>query len=265
MTKGEQHIKRTVQERIEKFKPWFHNIHLPNGMQTAPDHFLGDFPKTMWSRLESIIPEDLTEKTVLDIGCNAGFYSLILARRGAQVIGIDSNDHYLEQARWVAGLFDMSDRILYRKMQVYDLRNLNVQFDIVLFMGVLYHLRYPLLGLDIVSRIVKSLMIFQSLSMPGNSKDVIITDADITHRDHMLEASWPKMAFIEHRFAGDPTNWWAPNASCMEAMLRSSGMRITGNPSPEIYVCEPDTEHPSCITTWDKEEFEAATAHTIDR
>ena len=54
-----------------------------------------------------------------------------------------------------------------------------------------------------------------------------------------LEPGWPKMAFIEHRLANDPTNWWAPNHAAVEAMLCSAGLRVLERPGHEIYVCEP--------------------------
>jgi tRNA (mo5U34)-methyltransferase len=44
---------------------------------------------------------------------------------------------------------------------------------------------------------------------------------------------------VEHRYAGDPTNWWIPNRACAEAMLRSAGFRITDHPEQEVFVCEP--------------------------
>jgi tRNA (mo5U34)-methyltransferase len=81
--------------RIAELGPWFHNLHLPEGVQTAPAHFLGDFPRWKWREISQHIPEDLTGWTALDIGCNAGFYSFELARRGAQVTGIDLDEHYL--------------------------------------------------------------------------------------------------------------------------------------------------------------------------
>ena len=75
--------------RIEELGPWFHNLHL-GPHQTAPDHFLGDFPRTKFERFAHAIPEDLSGKSVLDIGCNAGFYSLEMKRRGAaRVLGVD--------------------------------------------------------------------------------------------------------------------------------------------------------------------------------
>ena len=72
------------------------------------------------------------------------------------------------------------------------------------------------------------------------------------------------MAFLEHRFEGDPTNWWAPNHAAVEAMLRSAGMRVTGRPAHEIYLCEPDPATPSCVTTWNAAELKSATGQTVE-
>src|SRR5437868_3738608 len=86
--------------RIRELGQWFHNMNL-GGLQTAPDHFLGDYPAVKWSRFAHAIPADLSGKTVLDIGCNAGFYSLEMKRRGAsRVVAIDSSELYLDQARF---------------------------------------------------------------------------------------------------------------------------------------------------------------------
>src|SRR5690606_41858933 len=96
-------------------------------------------------------------------------------------------------------------------MQVYDLWKMEGKFDLVWFMGVFYHLRYPMLALDIVSDKVKQMMVFQTLMMPDTAEKNIKSDYNINERHAMLEDGWPKMAFIEERLAGDPTNWWAPN------------------------------------------------------
>ncbi len=227
-------------QEIDRLAPWFHNLHLPDGTQTAPDHFLGDFPAFKWSELAPHIPADLDGWRVLDFGCNAGFYSFELARRGARVTGIDVDDHYLRQARWAAYEFGLHDQTEFHQMQVYDLAGTDAHYDLVLFMGVFYHLRYPLLALDVVSRLVGRLMVFQTLTMPGEGERQDTDDRDINDREAMLEESWPKMAFIEHRLAGDPTNWWAPNHAGVMAMLRSAGMRVESRPGHEIYVCTPD-------------------------
>src|SRR4051794_135699 len=126
---------------IEGLGPWFHNLHLPDGRQTYPNHFLGDFPLFKWREISAPLPPDLTGWTALDIGCNAGFYSFELARRGAVVTGIEPDPHYLRQAEWAVERFGLRDRVRFRRMQVYDLARVEEEFDLVLFMGVLYHLR----------------------------------------------------------------------------------------------------------------------------
>src|SRR3954471_15079030 len=132
---------------IESIGPWFHNLHRPDGAQTAPAHPLGDFPSFKWKEIESRIPADLTGATALDIGCNAGFYSFQLASRGANVVGIDVEALFLNQAKWAAAEFGLEHRVEFRQMQIYDLAHTTQRYDIVLFLGVFYHLRHPLLAL----------------------------------------------------------------------------------------------------------------------
>ena len=249
----------TTADELKALAPWFHNLHLPDGTQTYPDHWLGDFPSFKWQQIAAAIPEDLAGWRCLDIGCNAGFYTFELARRGASVLGIDVDAHYLQQARWACKRFGFEDRVTFERMQVYDLARREEQFDLVLFMGVFYHLRYPMLGLDIVTQKVRRLMIFQTLAMAGQDVCEDTYDCELNDRDRLEERGWPKMAFLEHRFAGDPTNWWAPNHSAIEAMLRSCGMKILPSPGHEIYLCEPDSERPSCVSTWNAAELLSAT------
>lgn len=243
---------------VERLGPWFHNLHLPDGTQTCPEHFLGDFPSFKWRQLAPHLPEDLTGWTCLDIGCNAGFYAFQLARRGARVRGIDVEELYLTQARWAAEKYGLEDRTHFERCGIYELARERSKYDLVLFMGVFYHLRYPLLGLDIVSRLVDHRMIFQTMTMPGTLVEEDTADPSIYERQRLLRPGWPKMAFLEHRLNSDPTNWWAPNHAAVEAMLRSSGMRVVGRPVEETYLCEPDPEGRSSFWSWDAEEYEAA-------
>ncbi len=254
----------STDSEIVELGPWFHNLHLPDGRQTAPDHYFGDFPAFKWIEIADHIPIDLTGWRALDIGCNAGFYSFELARRGAQVTAIDLDPHYLAQARWAAERMELTDQVQFEQMQIYDLAARTETFDLVLFMGVFYHLRYPLLGLDIIARKVKRLLVFQTLSLPGRevaeTRDFALEGGDgMNNRAPLAAPGWPKMAFIEETFSGDPTNWWVANHAGIEAMLRSSGLRVTGYPGNEIYLCEPDPEHPSCCATWNRAEYLAAT------
>lgn len=243
----------------EQLGPWFHNLHLPDGSQTCPNHSLGDFPSFKWQKLHACLPMDLHGATVLDIGCNAGFYSIELARRGALVTAIDVDEHYLAQARWASRVFEVSERITFRQAQVYSLARAERRWDIVLFLGVLYHLRYPMLGLDIVSRCVEKELIIQSLTAPDTATVDVPEDLALSQRGPLSEPGWPKLSFIEQRVAGDQTNWWAPNPQCLEAMLRSSGLRIVSAPLDEFYICQPDPTSRTSMWSWNESEYLAAT------
>lgn len=249
---------QNIRKKIQQLGPWFHNIHLPGGQQTAPDHFLGDFPSFKWEQIKEEIPDDLSDKTVLDIGCNAGFYSLKLAQRGAQVTAIDLDTNYLEQAEWVISQFGIGDRITLKQQQVYDLATIDEQYDIIWFMGLFYHLRYPLLALDIIRRRTEELLVFQTMTMPDDEEYKAEEDYTLNDRKQMTQPGWPKMAFIEGSFNNDPTNWWAVNKSGIESMLRSSGFEIYSQPEREVFICKPDTENPGVSQTWNESEYLSA-------
>src|SRR4051812_22192731 len=235
---------RARQREIAALGPWFHNLHLPDGTQTLPNHFLGgDFPTFKWREIESAIPKKLAGWRGLDVGCNAGFYTFEVAKRGAEVVGMDVDERYLAQARWAAKEFGLEERVEFRRMEVYEIARSREQFDLVWFMGVFYHLRYPLLALDLLAQRTRKLLMFQTLTMPGDSVYEPKENYPIAERTPLLESGWPKMAFIEHRFSDDPTNWWVANHAGVEAMLRSSGLRVVARPGHEIYLCEPD---PGC-------------------
>src|SRR3954454_4583042 len=199
--------------RIQALGPWFHNINL-DGVWTAPDHFLGDYPGAKFRRFATHLPADLSGKSVLDIGCNAGFYSIEMKRRGAaRVLGIDSDDRYLAQARLASETLGFDD-IAFAKLDVYDVGALGERFDLVIFMGVLYHLRHPLLALDLIrEHVAGDLMLFQTLQQ--GSSDVLVVPEDhpfylpgtTQPPGYFDNPAYPKMHFIERAFAGDWTNW----------------------------------------------------------
>jgi tRNA (mo5U34)-methyltransferase len=227
-----------ISREIGELAPWFHNLHLPSGHQTAQGHPLGDFPAFKWRQIAGVLPEDLSGARALDVGCNAGFYSFALAARGAQVLAIDLDEHYLRQGRWAARWLDPHRRVSFERMHLYDLAGSAERFDVVLFLGVLYHLRYPQLALDLLASMVSGQMIVQTLTMPGEAEKAVPADLPFNERRRLAEPGWPRAAFIERSFAGDPTNWWAPDDACVKAMLRCAGLSVVDTPAHEIYVCK---------------------------
>jgi tRNA (mo5U34)-methyltransferase len=227
-----------IERRVHELGPWFHNLDLC-GIKTAPHHFLGDYPAVKWRRFAGALPADLRGQTVLDIGCNAGFYAIEMKRRGAaRVVALDSDMDYLNQARFAAEVCGVE--LEFRELSVYDVGTLGERFDIVLFLGVLYHLRHPLLALDLIhEHVARDLLVFQSMQRGSAEIEPLADDYPFTEVEVFDHPGFPKLHFIERRYAGDPTNWWAPNRACSEALLRSAGFAIVARPEEEVFICRP--------------------------
>lgn len=226
-----------LHQRIQDLGEWFHNINL-KGVQTAPEHFLGDYPNVKWKALAPELPQDLAGATILDVGCNGGFYSLEMKRRGAErVLAVDVDDRYLAQARFAADTLGLE--IEFMKLSVYDIDSIPDQYDYVFFMGVFYHLRYPLFALDKVIKKVRHRLIFQTMLRGSEQAKKWQNDYHFWNKKIFEQPDFPCMYFIENSYAGDPTNWWIPNRGAAEAMLRSSGLEIVSHPETETWICEP--------------------------
>jgi tRNA (mo5U34)-methyltransferase len=225
-----------LRDRIEALGEWFHNYEL-GGISTAPFHFLGDYPRCKWEGFADAVPADLSGRTVLDIGCNAGFYAIEMKRRGAErVVAVDSDTRYLAQARLASEVLGVEIEL--RHLSIYEISLLKEKFDLVLFMGVLYHLRHPLLALDLIHEYVaRDLLIFQS--MQRGSADVAHLEPDYPFAELAIftQSDFPAMYFIENSYSGDATNWWIPNRACAEAILRSAGFEIIDHPEIEVFIC----------------------------
>jgi tRNA (mo5U34)-methyltransferase len=152
------------------------------------------------------------------------------------VLGIDIDPRYLAPARWAAERFGLPN-VRFARRQVYDLDPAE-RFDLILFMGVFYHLRYPMLALDLLARLRPRLMVFQTLTQ-GSLEVCAQTseDCDFTTRERLARPDWPNLAFVESTFCGDPTNWWVPNRAAVLGMLRAAGFDIIDHPGDETWLC----------------------------
>ncbi len=184
---------------------WFHQIDLGHGLVTP-----GQDPTPQ--KLQVLgIPEDLRGLSVLDIGAWDGFFAFEAARRGARrVLATDSfswgNGGWASKAG-----FELARRVLRSKVEdktidVMDLSREAVgQFDLVFFLGVLYHLKHPLLGLERVASVTRKQLILE------------------THVD-LIDYPRPAMAFYPGKeLTNDPTNWCGPNPAMVIAMLETVG------------------------------------------
>jgi tRNA (mo5U34)-methyltransferase len=196
---------------------WFHRINLGNGVVTPG---VDDTPAKL-KRLH--LPPSFAGKTVLDIGAWDGFFSFEAERRGAsRVMAIDSyawtRDEWSKKAGFELARRALNSKVEDREMEVLDLSPENVgTFDVVFFLGVLYHMRHPLLALEKVSAVTKQHLILE-------------TKVDL------LAWRTPAMAFyLGNELDHDPTNWWAPNLSALRNLLRAVGftrIHVASPPRP---------------------------------
>jgi len=202
---------------------WYHSIELPDG-QTIQGLLsveqqrrrLGYFP----------FPDDLTGKRVLDIGTWDGWYAFEMERRGADVMAIDN----VEQPAFHLARDRLGSKVDYRVMSVYDLSPDTVgRFDIVLFFGVLYHLKHPLLGIEKVCSVTKDMAFIESY----------VTDEAV--------GGPTVMEFYEKdELAAQLDNWIGPTAECMLALCRTAGF-----PRVEVTTIVEQRAHVVCHRHWE--------------
>lgn len=194
----------SIQKQAESIR-WFHTMDLGNGIQTK-----GIYDPR--SRLPLLgLPDDLTGKRVLDIGAWDGFYSFECERRGAELVLATDSFCWSGDGWGTKDGFNFAREALNSHVQDIEVDVLDItpekmgQFDIVLCLGVLYHMRHPLLCLERVASVTKNMLILE-------------TEVDL------LRVGRPAMAFYESsELNKDNTNWCGPNLSCVTAMLRTAG------------------------------------------
>ena len=234
--------RHAIIEKVRSLGPWFHNFEIASGIWTNPSgRFPGiGYPMERWRLIEAFLT-DVRGKSCLDVGCSSGFFSLKLKELGAAyVLGVDfeQQPQAIEQAQFSARTLGLD--VDFRTMSVYELGTLNRRFDIILFMGVFYHLRHPLLALETVRALCAETMIFQTITSK-HEKRFVELDAAITHdvdlrSPIMTDQQFPAMHFVEWTLNGDATCWFVPNLQAVTAMLRSTHFR----PSEMTFTNEQD-------------------------
>lgn len=171
------------------------------------------------------LPERLDGRRVLDIGARDGFFSFVAEARGADVLAIDSMAPHLTGFSTAASL--LSSSVEYRTLNVYDVQPERVgMFDIILFLGVLYHLRDPMLALDRLWAVarpeatiwVESHIIDDNLTHPETREQLKLASVAPGLVDVPMAQFYPG-----DLLAGDGSNWWGPNLAGLRAMVESAG------------------------------------------
>src|ERR1044072_980660 len=158
-----------ILSELARLQPWFHRIDLGGGLFTKTESVMGepvDHPAGPWETIGKCLPEDLTGRSVLDVGCNAAFSPGEAKRRGARpFLGVDGQRQHVRQAVFVRDLLGLD--IEYRRMNVYELTRRRVgQFDITLALGLVYHLKHLLTALANLYEVTRELLVVETAIMP---------------------------------------------------------------------------------------------------
>ena len=212
-----------ILSELMRLEPWFHRIDLGHGVYTKTESVMGepiDHPRGPWQTIQTLLPPDLSGKTLLDVGCNAGFYSFEAKRRGAQrVLGVDGQRQHVRQGLFVRKVLGLE--VEFRRLNVYELSPRNVgQFDITLALGLLYHLKHPILALENLYRVTKELLVIETAIMPANQ-----TPASSTYAFGAAEVTLHPLVYVENSPGAKEQvyNWFLPGVSALLALLRNAG------------------------------------------
>ncbi len=230
----------SIEQEMRSLGWWYQHFELPNGLRTGKGE--GYDAKARWNLIAPHVPADLADKTVLDLGGNAGFFSIQMKLRGAsRCVLVDPFVEFNRQAQFAAAQFGVELEVINEDAHTYCLTT-DDRFDYVIFLGLLYHLKYPGLVLDRLAEMTKHRIYIQS--------NIIGTKADIYQNkpnyerfvdDSILDnQAFPKLMFVENLYNGDATNWWIPNYAALEALVRSAGLKILDRPHPQVIVAEPE-------------------------
>jgi tRNA (mo5U34)-methyltransferase len=208
---------------LKRLEPWFHRIDLGDGLYTKTESVMGepvDHPHGPWQTIQRLLPGDLDGKTLLDVGCNAGFYAFEAKRRGAgRVLGVDGQRQHVRQGLFVRKALGLE--VEFRRLNVYELGPRTVgQFDITLALGLLYHLKHPILALEKLYEVTKELLIIETAIMPPER-----TPESFTHPLGEQQMLLHPLVYVENPAAAKEQvfNWFLPSVPALTALLRNTG------------------------------------------
>lgn len=223
-----------LEMELRELGRWYQHFKLPSGLSTGDGKEPGYSPEIRWDFIRPYVPRDLSGKSVLDLGGNAGYFSIQMKLRGAsRCVLVDPFVDAIRQARFAARQFNVTLELLNEDAHTFCLTTED-RFDYVIFLGLLYHLKYPGLVLDRLAEMTKERIFIQSdiVEMGGRRPET-------SHSPTREERALPELFFIETLYNNDSTNWWLPNQAAFAALVRSAGLKIIDQPHPHIIIAEP--------------------------
>lgn len=229
--------------QVQRLAPWFHCIDLGDGLVTKSKSAIGepvDHPRPTWENIKGCVPADLTGQTVLDVGCNAGFYSIEMKRRGAaRVLGLDSQRDLIRQAEFVRDVLGLD--IEYQRKSVYDLDPLVMgQFDVTLALGLIYHCKHLVLALEKLFLITRRLLVLETAIYPPEK-----APESFEYEEGGERPTLHPLAYVENRTEAKEAvyNWFLPSTAALSALLKNVGfdeikVLPTANSDRAVIACQ---------------------------
>lgn len=218
---------REEAEAFIKAQPfWYHRIYLGNGIYTMPP----TFAEQLWALIKPTFPIDLKSASMLDVGCNAGLFSILAKLQGAgRILGVESIDFFVEQAEYIRKIWQMD--IEYRLMDAHDIDKIDEQFDLVMFVGILYHLKNPLQVLEDIGRRCRDVVVVETEVIPEDPRNLVVARVGPPGKIKLTATTKGFMKFYERdEMNCDGSNWWAPDTECLLGMLRVAGFKYFSRP-----------------------------------
>ena len=221
---------------LERETGWYQCVDLGNGIKTKTKSHWGEplnYPLPKWNLIKNHIPENLQGMSVLDIGCNAGFFSIEAKRRHADyVLGIDERASYLNQAKFVTDVLGLD--IDFKKMNIYELSEMDKKFDLVLALGIIYHCKHPLMAAENIACVCKGTAIIESQLI---RQPIFVLEKPLTLMKEILKGRFfkhkiPIWTYVYEGYADSASNehtkeedynWWFPNMETLINLFRTAG------------------------------------------
>jgi tRNA (mo5U34)-methyltransferase len=208
---------------LKTLEPWFHRIDLGGGLFTKTESVMGepvDHPRETWEVIQQCLPADLSDKSVLDVGCNGGFYCVEAKRRGARrVLGVDGQRQHVRQALFVRKVLGLD--LEFRRFSVYDLKPATIgRFDVTLALGLVYHLKHLVLALERLYDVTKELLIVETAIIPPEQTPPSFVQAlgEIRQKLHPIFYAENPPEAKEQVY-----NWFLPSPDGLRALLLNTG------------------------------------------
>jgi tRNA (mo5U34)-methyltransferase len=211
---------------VKSYSFWYHRVYLGNGVYTIPP----TMADLVWAWIKPAFPADLKGASMLDIGSNAGYFSILAKLQGAgRVLGVEFLPMFLQQAEYIRKVWQMD--IEYRPIDAHDIAKIDEQFDLVMFAGILYHLKNPLFVLEEIGRLCRDAVVVESEVIPEDSRNLLMARLGPPGNVKLTPATKGFMKFYERdELNGDKSNWWAPDTECLMGMLRVAGFKYFSRP-----------------------------------